>query len=77
MNEAILDYYRCPESFATFSLIGKLSEDSGYFRFGPDAMCFGQSSSGFRAERATDELYNTLTDVVADGRTLRLPFNPS
>src|SRR2546428_5874265 len=39
-------------------------------------MCFGQSSSGFRAERATDELYNTLTDVVADGRTLRLPFNP-
>ena len=77
MNSAFLDHYRCPETFATFTLSGELSEDSGYFRFGPDAICFGQSSSGFRAGHATDELYDALTDVALDGAMLQLPFSPS
>ena len=77
MNSAFLDHYRCPETFATFTLSGELSEDSGYFRFGPDAICFGRSSSGFRAGHATDELYDALTDVALDGAMLQLPFSPS
>ena len=77
MKSAFLDHYRCPETFATFTLSGELSEDSGYFRFGPDAICFGQSSSGFRAGHATDELYDALTDVALDGAMLQLPFSPS
>ena len=77
MKSAFLDHYRCPETFATFTLSGELSEDSGYFRFGPDTICFGRSSSGFRAGHATDELYDALTDVAADGPTLQLPFSPS
>jgi hypothetical protein len=77
INSAFLEYYRCPESFVAFTLIGELSKDSGYFRFGPDAICFGQSSSGFRAERATDELFDALTDVATDGPTPQLTFSPS
>jgi hypothetical protein len=77
VNGAFLDYYRCPESSAAFTLTGNLSEDSGYFQFGQDTICYGQCSSGFRAKRATGELYDALTDVVADGATLQLPFNPS
>jgi hypothetical protein len=77
MNGAFLDYYRCPESFATFTLSGELSEESGYFRFGRAAIGFGQSSAGFRAGRATDALYDTLADVVADGLAIQLPFRPS
>jgi len=77
VKSAFLDHYRCPETFATFTLSGELSEDSGYFRFGPDAICFGQSSSGFRAGHATDELYDALTDVALDGAMLQLPFSPS
>jgi len=77
VKSAFLDHYRCPETFATFTLSGELSEDSGYFRFGPDAICFGRSSSGFRAGHATDELYDALTDVAADGAMLQLPFSPS
>ena len=77
MNSAFLDHYRCPETFATFTLSGELSGDSGYFRFGPDAICFGRSSSGFRAGHATDELYDALTDVALDGAMLQLPFSPS
>ena len=77
MKSAFLDHYRCPETFATFTLSGELSGDSGYFRFGPDAICFGRSSSGFRAGHATDELYDALTDVALDGAMLQLPFSPS
>ena len=77
VDAAFCDYYRCPEAFAAFSPTGTLSEASGYFRLGPDIICYGRSSSGFRAGRATGELYDTEKDVVADGSSLRLPFNPS
>ena len=75
MNRAFLDHYRCPEQFAGFVLVGKLSEDSGYFRFGHDTICFGQSSRGFRARVITDGLYDVLEDVTAEGPTVWLPFD--
>ena len=77
MNSAFLDYYRCPESFGDFTLTGNPSENSGYFQFGPEAICYGRCSGGSLARRATDELHDALRDVVADETTLRLPFNPS
>ncbi|PYU75810.1 MAG: hypothetical protein DMG49_02610 [Acidobacteria bacterium] len=77
MNSDFLDYYRCPANFVSFALTGRLSEDSGYFRFGPDVLCYGRSASGFRAQRPTEMLYDGLTDVAPDGSTLRLPFSPS
>jgi hypothetical protein len=77
VDAAFGDYYRCPEAFAAFTSAGKLSEDRGYFRLGPDIICYGRSSSGFRAGHAAGELYDVEKDVVADGSSLRLPFNPS
>jgi len=77
MNGAFLDYYRCPESFATFALNGELSEDTGYFRFGPETICYGQTCAGRPAKSATEELYDAFDEVRADGSTLQLPFNPS
>lgn len=74
---AFLDHYRCPESFAAFTSSAELSEESGYFRFGPDTICFGRCAGGFLAEHATDELYDASTAAAVDGSTLRLPFNPS
>ena len=52
VNTALVDYYRCPESFANVELKGRLSDDTGYFRFGQDTICYGHSASGFRASRA-------------------------
>ena len=77
VDSALVEHYRCPEQFAAFTLTGEPSEDEGYFRFGADAICYGRSSSGYRAKSVTHELYDALSDVGADGRTLRLPFNPS
>ena len=77
VNAAFCHYYRCPEAFARFVQIANLSEDSGYFRFGPDTICYGRSSSGFRAACAKDQLYDVEKDVLRDGSTLSLPFSPS
>lgn len=77
IDPAFCDYYRCPENFAAFTLAGELSEDSGYFSLGPDLICYGRSSAGFRVEDAARELYNVAKHVVADGSSLKLPFNAS
>jgi len=77
LNKALLDYFRCPEVFADFALLGDLRPGEGYFRFGPDIICYGQSSLGDYAEtpeKATCDLaYLTRTE----GTTCYIPFDPS
>jgi len=77
MNQALIDYYRCPENLAHFQLAGRVSEDPGYFCFGPGTICYGNSSSGFRSKQVTGPLHDVLTDVTADGGTLQLPLDPT
>ena len=77
MNTALADYYRCPDGFADFKLQGQLSDDVGYFRFGPNTICYGRSSSGFRANRADDLLYDVLKDATTNGSNAVLPFDPT
>jgi hypothetical protein len=74
---ALIDRYRCPESFAGFGLIRDLSDDSGYFRFGRDTICYGRSATGFRASRADGVLYDALEDVTTEGSNAVLPFDPT
>src|SRR5208283_2510917 len=75
--EALMDYFRCPEVFADFALRGDLCPGEGYFRFGPEVTCYGQSSLGYYAEtpaKATCDLaYHTRTE----GTTSYIPFDPS
>jgi hypothetical protein len=77
MITALTEHYRCPDSFADFALTASLSEDTGYFRFGQDTICYGQTASGFRASRADAVLYDVLNDVTTQGSSLVLPFDPA
>ena len=77
MNQALIDYYRCPESVADFRLAGRVSQDPGYFCFGPETICYGNSSSGSRSKNVIGPLYDTLSDVTAAGGTVRLPLDPN
>jgi hypothetical protein len=74
---AIVDHYRCPERVAEFELAGTLSDDPGYFYFGPDTICFGNSSSGASSKLSTGPLHDAMADVTIKGGTVRLPFDPS
>src|SRR5438046_8748129 len=64
MNQAIVEYYRCPENLAAFQLAGKVSEDLGYFRFCPETICYVKSSSVFRSKEVIGPLYDALIDVT-------------
>ncbi len=77
MNQAIIDYFRCPEDLADFELAGQVTEDQGYFCFGPEAICYGHSSSGFRNEQVTGPLYDALLDVTTDSGRVRLSLDPN
>jgi hypothetical protein len=76
MNQAFIDYFRCPENLITFQLSRPIGRDPGYFRFGREAICYGSSTSGFVSKRVLDPLYDTSVDVMAEGRSVRLPFDP-
>jgi hypothetical protein len=55
-----IDYYRCPEDVVDFQLAGKISEDRGYFGFGPETICDGNSSSAVRSKQIIGTLYDAL-----------------
>ena len=77
MNKAILDYFRCPEGFAEFSLAGELSREAGFFRFGADTICYGQGTVGRRHSRVFDGLYDVSRDVSTFNCRPQIPFDPT
>jgi peptidoglycan/xylan/chitin deacetylase (PgdA/CDA1 family) len=76
LNRALLERYRCAEILADFDINGQLSPDSGFFRFGDNAICYGRSSTGSRAEDLAEGLYDTAGDALAAPEHVRLPFDP-
>jgi hypothetical protein len=77
LSRGVSEYYRCPENFFDCFLAEKLVSGKGYFRFGPKAICYGESRSGRCDPQAAGCLYDTLSDVSIDGEKLCLPFDPS
>jgi hypothetical protein len=75
MNQALLDYFRCPEQFAHVGVRGVLSEDSGFFQFGDSAICFGQSAGGTPSEELIRSLPDVSQAVGFEGDRLCLPFD--
>ena len=78
MNQAFIDYYRCPEHFADFkSTGGQWSEaGSGYFRLGADLICYGTTVDQARSS-VTDALSDVSSQVRIDGSACALPFDPT
>jgi hypothetical protein len=78
MNQAFLDYYRCPASFADFKFADGDSNGkrTGYFEFGSGVVCYGASGLG-GCEKVTDSLPDALSRVRIEGSTCFLPFDPT
>jgi hypothetical protein len=75
--QALSSYYRVPDC-----LLGRIwsptpTGGSGFFKFGPNALCFGQSASGV-AKRVQDAgRYDALPYAVVDGADVHLTFDPN
>ena len=77
MNKALIDYYRCPGGYLDFALRGSLSKDIGFFRFGHDTICYGQSSAGFCSPTVNGHLDDVFQNAVTEESTNLLPFDPT
>lgn len=76
-NRAFVEHFRCVDEAADFGPLGETSGAPGYFRFGADAICYGQVSVGFTADDVRAELNDAFTQAqVEDGRCL-IPFEPT
>lgn len=78
MQQAFLDYYRCPDRFVEFKLDKERSNGNrpGYFKFGSSLTCYGTARIE-GGEKATDRLPDALGHVGTDGSACVLPFNPT
>jgi len=76
MNRTFLDYYRCPEELGDCFLDGQPSRHLGYFRFGPEAICYGSVSKGTVHCSADGQLHDALNDVVVERGAPLLSFDP-
>jgi hypothetical protein len=74
VNRCISDYYRCPPHYLKLAQRGNLPEQSGYFRFGADAVCYGRSTSG-TSSAFTKTLRDALSETVVKDGIIHLPFD--
>ena len=58
-----------------FQLAGDLSRDIGYFRCGENTICYGHSTVGSRAAKASDPLVDVAGSIRLEGSSVLLPFN--
>jgi hypothetical protein len=77
LSRAVIDRYRCPENFLDFDLRGTLSSEEGFFRFGANTIGYGRSYPRAGNPRCEMPLHDFLQDIVVEGTTIRLPFDPS
>jgi hypothetical protein len=77
LSRPVRDRYRCPENFLDFALNGAVSSRAGYFRFGPNATCYGRSSSAVCDRPVESSLCDSVEEAVVGNSQLKLPFNPA
>ncbi len=77
MNQSLSDYYRVSDCSLGQILEPELSGDAGYFRFGPEVTCYGQSESGVAARIGSATLYDARKDARISGLQIHLPFSPA
>jgi len=75
MNDCIVQYYRCPESFVRWQRREPLSETTGYFKFGSNTTCYGRCSGPLPCGSPSATLHDTLSDTTIQGNTICLPFD--
>jgi hypothetical protein len=77
MNNALLDYFRCPDYVGEIDVSGNVSSSSepGFFRFGEDTICYGPYLQGSPSRQITHHMIDASQAVSFDQARVRLPFD--
>jgi hypothetical protein len=73
-DRVIKDHYRCPEEFIQIRAEGNLSEQPGFFRFGPELICYGRTSAICPSQNPGQLLDDALEYAKVDETGVALPF---
>jgi hypothetical protein len=74
--EALCEFYRVPESSLGQIRVSDSSQDVGFFRFGPNLICYGRSASGVSPSVEDSSLHDASTSSRIEGTEIFLPFDP-
>ncbi len=75
-KQLILEYFRCPGEFTSFSVAPGLSQVAGFFRLNADTICFGQCSSVAPTSSVGESRQIAPDDIKVNAQTIQLPFDP-
>jgi len=76
IDQLLAERFRCPGFNAELTSAPNLSAGYGYFRFGADAICYGQCSSEVPAAVVRDKLHVASEKVCINGSAVQFPFDP-
>jgi hypothetical protein len=77
MMSLLTDYYRLPGDTTVSLSVQPSSGESGFFRFGPNATCFGQSACGVSESVENVALSDASKSTQVNPCEIRLPFDPA
>jgi hypothetical protein len=77
MLTALQTAYCFPEGIIQLEPAGHFSPDSGFFRFGHDATCYGRTTAGRRASKPGMQLDVLLPQVRSSESSAFLPVDPT
>ncbi len=76
INEAVINFFRCPEDSVNLGLIQPGLGAPGFFKFGPEAIGYGQVGVAFASDDVRRELHDASSDVRIDGGACLISFDP-
>jgi len=74
MNERFREYFRCPDDLVDFRLSSDLAPRAGFFRFGPDLICYGRTTGSTQPDSSA-ALQDTFPHVREQASVCYFPFN--
>src|SRR3984957_4765428 len=77
MMSLLTDYYRLPGDTTVSLSVQPSSGESGFFRFGPNATCFGKSACGVSESVENVALNDASKSTQVKPSEIRLAFDPA
>jgi hypothetical protein len=77
LNQFLSNYFRLPENLLDELRVEQLAGETGFFRFGSNAICFGQSALGVSPSPENAVARQVLESVSRRGKELRFSFDPA
>jgi hypothetical protein len=77
LSSALVEFWRLPEGLLTLDVPEQASGHAGFFNFGPEDLCYGESTHSTPAQFHGDSFPDLARHVVVQDDVLRLPFDPA